>query len=168
MAAGEGGVTDLRAYPALALLRLQAEAMEELYRRGVVRTRNNPVGDLAEELFCRAFRWKREGNSARSVDAVAEDGARHQIKARRLTAANTSRQLSAIRDLAGAHFDFLAGALFDFDFTVRRAAIIPHATVLRRARYVAHTNSSNFMLTDEVWREPGVIDVTQQLRAVEL
>lgn len=161
-------MTDFSVSPALELLRLQAEVMEELHRRGVVRTRNNPVGDLAEELFCRAFHWKREGNSARSIDAVAEDGARYQIKARRMTTANTSRQLSAIRDLAGAHFDFLAGALFDLDFTIRRAAIIPHAIVLRRAKYVAHTNSSKFMLTDDVWLEPGVIDVTQQLRAIEL
>ena len=80
------------------LLRFQAEVMEELCKRGVVRTRNNPVDDLAEELFCRAFQWKREGNSARSIDAVAEDGARYQIKACRMTAKNTSRQLSAIRD----------------------------------------------------------------------
>ncbi len=161
-------MTDIGARSALQLLRLQAEIMEELRRRGVVRTYNNPVGDLAEELFCRAFRWKREGNSARSIDAVAEDGARYQIKARRMTAVNTSRQLSAIRDLAGAHFDFLASVLFDWDFSIKRAAIIPHQVVAQRAKYVAHTNSSKFMLTDDVWLEPGVIDATEPLRAVEL
>lgn len=161
-------MTDLIARPAIDLLRLHAEVIEELRSRGIVRTGNNPVGDLAEELFCRAFGWTREGNSARSIDAVAENGARYQIKARRMTARNTSRQLSAIRDLAGAHFDFLGGVLFGVDCSIKRAAIIPHEVVARRARYVARTNSSKFILSDDVWKEPGVVDVTCTLQKVEL
>ena len=36
--------------------------MEELRAREVVRSANNPTGDLAEYLFCVAFKWKQEGN----------------------------------------------------------------------------------------------------------
>ena len=38
------------------LLVLHAAVSEELRRRGVTRSSNNPVGDLADYLICRAFR----------------------------------------------------------------------------------------------------------------
>lgn len=41
---------DLGARTPLDLLRLQAGAVEELRRRGIVRTGNNPVGDYADRL----------------------------------------------------------------------------------------------------------------------
>jgi hypothetical protein len=40
------------------LLVMHAAVSEELRRRGVIRSSNNPVGGLAEHLFCRAFGWK--------------------------------------------------------------------------------------------------------------
>jgi len=46
-------------------------------------------------------------------------------------AAQHSRQLSALRDLRSARFDFLAGVLFAEDYSVMRAAIIPYAVALR-------------------------------------
>ncbi len=54
---------------------------------------------------------------------------RYQIKGRRITRDNPSRQLSALRDLAKDNFDFLAGVLFAEDFGVIRAAIIPRAII---------------------------------------
>ena len=44
------------------LLALHGAVMEELRAREVVRSANNPTGDLAEYLFCVAFKWKQEGN----------------------------------------------------------------------------------------------------------
>ena len=52
------------------------------------------------------------------MDAV---GKRYQIKARKLTTHNTSRQLGAIRELEKGHFDYLAAVLFSERFEVRRA-----------------------------------------------
>ena len=51
---------------------------------------------LAEYLFCKAFGWKQADNSQANVDAIGSDGTRYQIKSRRLTRFNKSRQLSAI------------------------------------------------------------------------
>jgi hypothetical protein len=152
----------------LQLLALHARVSDELRARGITRSSNNPTGDLAEYLFCKAFGWTQADNSKANIDALGSDGTRYQIKGRRMTRFNKSRQLSAIRDLDGAHFDMLAGVLFAQDYSVQRAAIIPHAAVVANAAYVKHTNSHKFYLRDDVWQAPGVTDVTAQLRAVVL
>jgi hypothetical protein len=147
------------------LLVLHAQVGEELRDRGVVRSANNPTGDLAEYLFCRAFGWKQASNSERGYDATGPDGTRYQIKGRRIHRRNKSRQLSAIRDIGGGHFDVLAGVLFDHDFNVMKAALIPIALVIERSTYIAHTNSNKFMLRDDVWTAPGVRDVMAEIAA---
>lgn len=147
------------------LLVLHAAVMEELRTRGVLRSANGPTGDLAEYLFCMAFGWAQEANSARAFDAAGDDGTRYQIKGRRIHRRNKSRQLSAIRNLDG--FDILAAVLFDDDYCVFRAALIPAAIVCDRSKYIGHTNSHKFMATDDIWDAPGVTDVTDRLRVVE-
>jgi hypothetical protein len=159
---------DLSTFSPATLLALHAQVAGELRTRGITHSSNNPTGDLAEYLFCKAFGWTQSGNSNRSVDAVGPDGTPYQIKGRRLTRFNKSRQLSAIRDLHGLHFDFLAGVLFGEDYSIIRAALIPHAIALERASFVEHTNSHRFLLRDDVWNAPGVRDVTPELRAVKI
>ena len=150
------------------LLKLHAEVAEELRERGISRSSNNPTGDLAEYLFCKAFSWAQAGNSNANVDAIGKDGRRYQIKGRRMTRHRGSRQMSALRDLAGGHFDFLAGILFAEDYSVLRGAIIPRALVLERATFVQRTNSHRFMLRDDIWDAPDVLNVTSELCAVDL
>ena len=152
----------------IELLKLHAQVAEELRSRGITRSANNPTGDLAEYLFCKAFGWRQSGKSNANVDAVDDDNVRYQIKGRRLTRHNRSRQLSAIRDLDGGHFDYLAGILFSEDYGILRAAIIPRAVTESQATYVERTNSHRFLLRDNVWQAPGVRDVTVELRAVAL
>ena len=67
--------------------------------------------------------------------------------------------------LAGQHFDFLAGLLFDETYGIKRAAIIPHAVVMERARFVKRPNSHKFLLRDDVWDDRDVRDVTTELTA---
>lgn len=64
---------DLRDLTPPELLVMHAAVSEELRRRGVIRSSNNPVGDLAEYLFCRAFGWKQAPNSMRDADATDSD-----------------------------------------------------------------------------------------------
>jgi hypothetical protein len=116
-------------------------------------------------LFCRAFRWRQAGNSEKGFDATDESGTHFQIKGRRIHKHNKSRQMSAIRDLTG--FDFLAAVLFDDDYRIIRAAIIPAIVVKDHSNYVKHTNSYKFLLRDEIWGASGVIDATERLRIVE-
>ena len=159
---------DLSEFSPAGLLALHAQVADELRARDITRSSNNPTGDLAEYLFCKAFGWAQSGNSKANIDAVAPDGTRYQIKGRRIIRYNNSRQLSATRDLPGSHFDLLAGVLFNEDYSVVRAALIPHAVALARATFVERTNSHRFLLCDDVWNAPGVSDVTAELRAVSV
>ena len=158
-------MSDLSTMTLRRLLGLHAGIMEELRHRGVARNENNPTANLAEFLFCRAFDWQRAPNSEKGFSARDSGGMRYQIKGRRLHPSNKSRQLSAIRDLDG--FDTLAGVLLDKDYRVVRAALIPCAVVRERCKFVRHTNSYKFMLTDDIWDHVRVMDATTKLRVVE-
>lgn len=46
---------DLRLLTTRELLKTHSAVMDELRRRAVVRSANNPVSDLAELIFCRTF-----------------------------------------------------------------------------------------------------------------
>lgn len=157
---------DLQRLTPNQLLVLSSDAVQELRRRGLVRSSNNPIGDYAEYLFCKAFGWKLSGKSERHADATGDDGTRYQIKARRLGGAG-DRQLSALRSLPNGNFDSLAAVLFASNFGIARAALIPHAMVLSNATHQAHTNSWLFILRDEVWTWRGVEDVTSALYHID-
>lgn len=146
------------------LLALYTGVLDELRARGTVRSSNNPVGDYAELLFCHAFGWSREGNSKKGHDAVDASGIRYQIKSRRPTVHNASRQVSALQKIDEGRFEVLAGVVFNEDFTVHRAALVPHGTVLERAKFVDGWGW-RFHLQDSLWAIPGVRDVTEELRA---
>ena len=158
-------MNDLSKMTLREILGLHSGILEELRRRGVARNDNNPTANLSEFLFCRAYDWQEAPNSEKGYSASDRGGVRYQIKGRRLHRRNESRQLSAIRDLDG--FDTLAAVLLDKDYRVLRAALIPCAVVRRRCKFVRHTNSYKFMLTDDVWDDRRVTDVTGKLRAVE-
>lgn len=65
------------------LLALIADCQNELRSRDVIQSANI-VGDLAETYVCSALGLKRQGKSAKGVDAVGPDGTRYEIKGRRL------------------------------------------------------------------------------------
>lgn len=149
------------------LLKVYADVLDELRKRGTLRSSNNPVADYAEGLCVRAFGWTLVTKSSKGHDAITANGQRIEIKARRITIHNPSRQLSAIRGLEDRHFAQLAGVLFDAQFRVLRAALIPHRVVRSEATFVPGTNSWRFLLRDGVWDLPGVIDITNKLRKAQ-
>ncbi|MBA4001324.1 MAG: hypothetical protein C0461_12110 [Brevundimonas sp.] len=139
--------------------------MEELRRREVVRTSNSPVGDYAELLFSTAFGWALETSSAAGHDATDKDGVRYQIKSRRLTAHNGSRQLSFMRRLPEKKFDYLAALLFDARYQVKRAIILPHEGLEGRCTFSAHSNAWRLRLEENCWDMQGARDVTDEIRS---
>jgi hypothetical protein len=149
------------------LLALHGGVLDELRLREVVRSANGPAGDYGELLFARAFGWTLESNSASGYDATDEDNVHYQIKCRRLTRQNGSRQLSFIRNLPDRPFDVLAGVILNERFDVVRAALVPVELVQQHAVYVAHVNAWRLILRDSVWTWPGVRDVTDRLKAAE-
>lgn len=147
------------------LLRQYAETIDALRLTGVVRSKNNPVADYAEWLVAHALGLTLVAKSSKGHDAVDADGRRYEVKARRVTGDNGSRQLSAIRRLDECHFDWLVGVLFAKDFSVMRAAKIPRSVVCEHVTLSKHTNASKFILRDQVWSLAGVEDLTDVIRA---
>src|SRR5271165_6754803 len=64
---------NVQSFTVSELLSAYGAILDELRRREIVRSANSPLSDYAEVLFCRAFGWTRENNSAAGHDAV--DGA---------------------------------------------------------------------------------------------
>jgi hypothetical protein len=77
------------------------------------------------------------------------------IKGRRLTPENRSRQLSPIRDIKQEPFDVLLAVFFDEDLDVQEIWSIP-CEVVREASFVARTNLTRFVLTQERQNDPRV------------
>lgn len=155
---------DFSKYKTSELLSFHCGINEELRNRGILRSANNPTGDLSEHLFCKAFGWEQAANSVKGYDAIGQNGERYQIKGRRVHKRNKSRQLSSIRNIDKNQFDVLASVIFDDDYNVILAALIPHKLVESQVRYRAHTNSNLFFFRDSVMEKEGVVDVTAQIQ----
>jgi len=87
-----------------------------------------------------------------------------QVKARfaPATGRRGTRQLSTVRSWG---FDLLAVVLFDDDYSVRQAALIPTEVAKDAATYVRHVNGYRVIATDELLAHPDVEDFTGSLRA---
>jgi len=137
------------------LAKTWARCMRQLRVRNLVRTSNSPTGDYAERICCERFGLERKGFSEKSIDAIDVHGVRYQIKARRLTPENPSRQLGAIRDIEKQPFDVLLAVYFNEDLDVQEIWSIPHE-VVKEAEFIARTNSTRFVLTQKVQNDPRV------------
>jgi len=160
--------TDFGALSIRGLLSLHSSALDELRHRKVIRSSNNPIGDYAELLFQKALGLQLAAKSTKGHDAIDQLQRRYEIKGRRLSKHNRSRQLSPLRCLDQKHFDFLAGVLFAEDFSVMRACLVPHDQALVVATYRSHAIGWILHLRDSIWELPGVIDLTEQLRQVQM
>ena len=160
-------VIDFSSHSTLELLNECANVLDVLRTRKITRSANNPLADYAEGLCARALTLTLVNKATAGYDATDAQGRKIEIKARRLTAENASRQLSAIRGIDLKKFDFVAGILFEANFTVRRGALIPHAVVKAQGKDQKHTNSWRFLLVDSVWNLEGVEDITARLKAAQ-
>jgi hypothetical protein len=127
-----------------ALLGLWASVMSELTERGVVRSDNNPIGDYCEFLVAAHLGVIPEASSTAGYDVLAPDGAKVQVKGRRLISRGRKPpHFSAVRRLADDPpvFDYLVGVILNRDFSVAEAWEVPIECVRDYARYRPHTNS---------------------------
>lgn len=147
------------------LLQLQTSITTELKARGVVRTQNNPLGDYTEWLIAKALGLELQANSKAGYDGIRDNGVRVQIKGRRVTPTNNSRQLSAIRKYQERDFDELAAVIFDVNFNVIEALLIPHEVVGKYASYRSHVNAHILTLKGPVLIDPRVQCIKQQINA---
>ena len=147
------------------LLRLQASAKNELFRRGVVRTQNNPLGDYTEWLVSEALGLDLQSNSKAGYDGIDGNGVKFQIKGRRVTPKNNSRQLSAIRKYHEKDFDVLVAVIYDEDFNIIEAVQFPHEVIADYASYRAHVNAHILILKGPILSDPRVISILETLQS---
>jgi hypothetical protein len=117
-----------------------ARAMRELRNRDLIRSWNNPVADFAERLAAKELGLTLAPPVAQGYDATDTAGVRYQIKSRRLTPENKSRQLGVIRKLELEEFDFLIAVLFNEDLEIQEMWKIPHAVVQDFGKWVPTLN----------------------------
>ena len=145
------------------LLRLQSAITDELKSRKVVRTKNNPLGDYTEWLVARGLKLKLQTNSKARYDGVDNNGVRIQIKGRRVTPDNKSRQLSAIRNYDDKDFDQLSAVIFDENFDVIDAVLVPHEVIGEYASYRKHVNAHILILKGPILNDTRVKSIKQLL-----
>ena len=151
----------------IELLRLQASITNELKRRKVVRTQNNPLGDYTEWLVSKAFNLQLAQNSKSGYDGITNDGLKIQIKGRRITPSNNSRQLSAIRKYDDNDFDELAAVIYDENFNILEAVLIPHDVIGEYANYREHVNAHILILKGPVLKDARIKDIKEKLVAIQ-
>lgn len=147
------------------LLAKHSEVLDELRRRGVVRSKNNPTGDYTEWLVSKSLCLSLESNSAKGFDAKDADGLRYQIKGRRVTPGNKSTQLGVIRNLDDKDFDFLVAVIFNEAWQVQSAAVIPHQVIRELSSLRQHVNGHVMHLRPSVLSHPSVRDISDALRS---
>jgi hypothetical protein len=89
--------------------------MRQLRVLGVIRTNNNPIGDIAEAIVCDHFGGERASFSQKGWDVKAPDGELIQVKSRRKTPESKPSVLSPISD---DEYDSLVVVIFDEQFRV--------------------------------------------------
>jgi len=151
---------DVKNLDAEKLLQLYGNLMEELRRRKLVRSSNNPVSDYAEKIVCERLRLLQAAKSSKGYDAVDENtGVKYQIKARRLTRHNKSRQLGVIRNLTQKLFDYLIAVIFDESFKPIEIWRIPRETIPKYARFSKHQNGYILVITGKILEDKTVTKV---------
>ena len=133
-------------------------------KSGILRSNNNTTADYAEWLASKAFDLEIQSNSNKGYDAIDSAGNKYQIKGRKITPENSSRQLSVIRNLEAKHFDFLIGIIFDKDFSVLDAYKIPHSIISKYSSYSEHQNGEILHLKGELLTARGVERIDGQIR----
>jgi hypothetical protein len=154
---------DLRLFTDLKLLQTHSQIIDELKKRGVVRTSNNPVGDYTEHLVCSRLSLQIQRTSQASYDGIDSRGNRYQIKGRRCRRKTGNVQFSVIRKLMEMGFDYLVAVAFNPDYSIRFAAQIPHSLVGEIASYRSHVNGHVPIFCEGVLQRRGVTDLTNLL-----
>jgi hypothetical protein len=147
------------------LLALSRRILAELRRREVIKSGNAPAGDYAELLVQQATGGELAPGSQKSwdVETPGSDAAHLQVKARVVTDPKnrSERQLSFFPSW---EFDAAVIVLFDDDFRVWKAALLPVKVVKEVAKHVGHVSGWRVFATDELLARGQ--DWTEHLRKV--
>lgn len=146
---------DLKTLSVRELLALWAGALRELRERGVLRTFNNPIADIAEDLVALHYGGERGAFSQKTWDVRAGDELL-QVKALRDTGNRTRRNLSPIRSDDGYTAVILILVIFTEDLRVAEAIRIPRELVNEMFEHRSHVNGRVVRLTRRLPAHPAV------------
>jgi hypothetical protein len=141
--------------PTRDLLRQWGEIMRELRRRGIVRTANNPIGDIAEELV--AIHYKGCRGSFNQLGWDVDTGTEKlQVKSLRKSPVRKRENLSPIRS---EDSDAVVVVVFTEEMRIDSAWHIPRAVVEDRFPHNKHVNGRIIRLSDALKHNPSVTQV---------
>ena len=130
-----------------------AAIMRQLHARDIIRTNNNPIGDIAEAIVAEHYGGTRGSFSQAGWDVLLPSGERLQVKALRQAGARGRRNLSPIRD---ADYDAVIVVIFDEDFRVTEGLRLERAAVEDLFAHRPHVNGRIITLTQKLRAHPGV------------
>lgn len=130
-----------------------AAIMRELRARDIVRTQNNPIGDIAEAIVAAHYGGTRGSFSQAGWDVRTREGERLQVKALRQTGARSRRNLSPIRD---SDYDAVIVVIFDEDIRVTEGLRIARSVVEEVFPHRDHVNGRVITITKKLRAHPEV------------
>jgi hypothetical protein len=141
------------------LLRDWGAIMRELRARDVIRTNNNPVGDIAEAIVAEYYGGERGAFAQAGWDVRTAAGERIQVKAMRQTPTSKRRNLSPIRD---SDYDFVLIVIVDEDFVVREGLRLPREVVEELFPHRDYVNGRIITVTNALRDDPRIerVDLT--------
>jgi len=146
-------VLDLDALSNRQLVHVWAKTLKLLYDRGVVRTYNSPIGDIAEEMVARHYGGVRGAFDQAAWDVDVE-GELLQVKACRREPRKARTGFSPIRHRDG--YDAVILVVFSMNMHVEEAWRVPRTVVNELGKFNAHVNGIKIALTAAVRAHPDV------------
>ena len=120
--------------------------------------------DYAEYAFEQALGGKRVTRGQKGHDVVCGQYGRIQVKERRLPADGRTEERLHLRNITADSCDYLGAVIFENDYTVRKATLVPHSEVW--PLIVAHPDKEKKVKYSLVAALPGALDMTGTLRQV--
>lgn len=128
--------------------------MRQLRVLGVIRTNNNPIGDIAEAIVCDHYGGERASFSQKGWDVKTPNGELIQVKSRRRTPESNPTVLSPISD---DEYDSLVVVIFDEDFQVTEGLKANRALV--EDRFGLDSKNQRRVRLSKLRSDPGVEEV---------
>jgi len=123
------------------ILHVYTALLVELGRRGLVRTNNAPIGDLAEYACAAYYEGTLAPNSEKSYDLIAADGRRVQVKVRNVR--EGTRPSAVFSSIRSTDFDVCVFILANArTHTIEAAYEWTPEEIQAHGRFTSHTNST--------------------------
>lgn len=145
------------------LLALWARTLRELLDRRIVRTLNNPIGDIAEAIVAEHFDGTRATFNNPGWDVATPDGQKIEVKSLRLTGIKPRTNLSPIP--RNSEFTSLVIVVFDEELRVMESLLVPREVVLSVFKPRARDGATIVRVTDALRDDPRVtkLDISDDI-----